>query len=672
MPKIDDELIIPDTNGQIKFNSGAIPYELCQLPRWVGWKSVPNDDPKAKPSKVPVDVKTGRNASSTDPDTWVSFREAEKALKERGYAGLMFAIHPDDGYVFIDLDECRNPKSNAPNAQAKEILRLLNSYSEVSPSGTGVHILVKGKKPGARCRSNKVEMYDHDRFAAMTGRVMPSWGTKIEARQQELELVYAKYVDTGTTQSTVPPADEVPLPEKKLKVLLTDSKAEELFKGTFDGQYPSQSEADWHLCKLALGRGWNEAEMTSLLRQARKNAGAGEKYPSYFQLTIHRARGTPVDLATAHAVFKQYLHFPDLTILDVTLAVVASGAMPGDPCWLHLVGPPGTGKTEAITAVSGWPCVYPLSELTPAGLVSGRDSDDGKDHSLLPQLHCKTLAIKDFTPVLEMSKEQQQRLFSRLRDAFDGSQSIHTAMVGTRTHKGTFNSLTGVTSAIDRLGRNTSLGERYLLYRHPATDPIKSATLALQKANEKEHMRKELARVACGVLAGVDQDCMPECPQEIREKIVRLATLLATLRTYVERDGNHKILAIPQPEGPSRIALQLYKLGQGLALINHRAEITPADLSILTRVALDSMPPMRRKAFDLLVRSFRNKERAATTDFMKHMGLSQGTVHEQLDNLCLLGVCNKETKMNRSNYWLAGEIRQLVAGLDLSGGGVIS
>ena len=371
-----------------------------------------------------------------------------------------------------------------------------------------------------------------------------------------------------------------------------------------------------------------------------------------------------VDLEMAREVFKRHLHLPDVTILDILLAIVASSAMPGDPCWLHVVGPPSSGKTEVINSVRTWPCVYALSELTPAGLVSGRDSDDGKDHSLMPHLHCKTLAIKDFTPILELPKDQQQKLFSRLRDAFDGFQAIHTAMVGTRSYEATFNCVTGVTGAIEKLWRNTSLGERYLLYRHAAADPLESAMKALEEANEKKHLRDELSRAACGVLAGVDMDCVPACSQSIKDRIVRLAASLARARTHIERNRQHQVQQLPEPERPPRIAQQLHKLGQGLALINRRAEITEADLPILNRVTLDSMPLLRRKLLEVLVRVPKGG-RQYTTSFMTHTGLSQPSVREHLEELCLLKICDVRMEPgNKSSYALTKQFRELVAGVD--------
>jgi hypothetical protein len=417
--------------------------------------------------------------------------------------------------------------------------------------------------------------------------------------------------------------------------------------------------------------GWDDGELTALLTAARANAGAEVKVPGYFAITIHKARGSvePTDLEAARQVFGQYLCLPDTTVLDVVLAIVASSGLPGDPCWLHIVGPPSTGKTELITSVKSWPCVYSLSELTPAGLMSGRNTDDGIDHSLLPHLHGKTLAIKDFTPSLELPKDQRQKLFSRLRDAFDGYQAIHSAMVGTRSHEATFNFITGVTSAIEGLWRNSSLGERYLLFRHGAAEPQESGMKALDGANQKKRVRDDLRRAACGVLAGVNQDCVPECSEPLKHRIVRLARLLATMRTHIERDHKTKeIVNVPEPEGPSRIAQQLLKLGQGLALINRRTEITPADLTILARVALDSMPQRRRQLLVAFAMFFADRPNRWWTspDFANHVDMGQTAIEYHTQDLCRLGVCDERYSGGHHLCKLNREFAELIGGVDLS------
>ncbi len=69
------------------------------------------------------------------------------------------------------------------------IVELLDSYTEVSPSGRGLHVWVKGKVPGNRRRSGKLEMYDRARYVTVTGHALPGY-TQIRERQEELEQLY--------------------------------------------------------------------------------------------------------------------------------------------------------------------------------------------------------------------------------------------------------------------------------------------------------------------------------------------------------------------------------------------------------------------------------------------------------------------------------------------------
>jgi hypothetical protein len=612
----------------------TIPAELKALPRWVCWVSVPATDGQ-KPGKKPINPRTGAGASHSNPDDWTTFDEALAAMERGNYAGLMFAMVPEDGYVFIDLDDCRNPTNKGIHKWAEGILNELNSYSEISPNEKGVHVFVRAKKPGDRCRRGNVEIYDHARFAAMTGRRLERYSERIESRQAELEAVYQRHL--AVSQNA--PCHAVPVPEDKLAALLLNPRAAVIYRGEQDGQYRSQSEADLALMNIAVGMSFTEGECRTLVETARENAGAEPKHDGYFQVTFHRARGDvpPVTLAEARATFQRHLHLPDPLIVDVTLAVVASSHLPGDPIWIHLVGAPSTGKTETINAVQDWPTVYALTELTPAGLVSGINSEDGRDHSLLPKLHGKTLAIKDFTPTIDAPKDQRQKLFGRLRDAFDGSQAIHTAVVGTRAHKATFNLIDGVTPVIDKMWRNTSLGERYLLVRHAPADPFASAEKALESATRKTEVRADLRRAACGVLSGIDQDAVPTCDEERKQIIIRLAMILAKARTFVERDHDHKIEYQPEAEGPARIAQQLFKLAQGLALINGRVVIDDGDVAILVRVTFDSMPPKRRKLLERLARV----TSATTKELEAALGLGESATQEAMGDLIMLGICKQ-------------------------------
>lgn len=135
-----------------------IPQELLKLPSWVGYQLRRNKD---RIDKVPMNVLTGRPAKSNDPSTWTDFETAADLVSQRGYAGVGFMFQPP--YVGVDIDHC--VKDGAIATYAVEILKALNSYSEYSPSGTGIHILCKGEIARA-CKISKIglEIYTKGRF----------------------------------------------------------------------------------------------------------------------------------------------------------------------------------------------------------------------------------------------------------------------------------------------------------------------------------------------------------------------------------------------------------------------------------------------------------------------------------------------------------------------------
>lgn len=144
----------------------GIPAELRECSQWVAWRYERRGE---KWTKVPIDPKTGRMASSTDAATWASFDEAF-ALYQRGAAdGVGFVFSTDDPFCGVDLDDCLDQASGDLLPWAAEIVRALNSYTEVSPSGTGVKIYVRAKLPPGGNRRGQVEMYDCKRFFCVTG-----------------------------------------------------------------------------------------------------------------------------------------------------------------------------------------------------------------------------------------------------------------------------------------------------------------------------------------------------------------------------------------------------------------------------------------------------------------------------------------------------------------------
>ncbi len=161
----------------------SIPAELRRLNQWVCWRSEGG-------TKMPKIAGTLHNAKSTDPETWRPFGECVAAMREHPgrYSGIGFVLSYDDPYVGVDLDDVRNPGTEVLAPRAAEIVSRLDSYVEVSPSGTGVKLWVRAgltrawKKPG-------VEIYPHARYFATTGRILPGSPPTVEPRQEELAAI---------------------------------------------------------------------------------------------------------------------------------------------------------------------------------------------------------------------------------------------------------------------------------------------------------------------------------------------------------------------------------------------------------------------------------------------------------------------------------------------------
>src|SRR4051812_198484 len=159
-----------------------IPVELKEPGQWVGWKW---EWIEGRWTKVPYDLRTGLPASSTDPSTWSSYAATE------GHEQIGFVFSQRDHYCGIDQDDCIDPKTGEISKEARLIVARFASYTEVSPSGTGVKTFVKATVPGPRRKNpqKRMEIYDRDRFFTVTGHRYAEWDA-INERQEAVEACY--------------------------------------------------------------------------------------------------------------------------------------------------------------------------------------------------------------------------------------------------------------------------------------------------------------------------------------------------------------------------------------------------------------------------------------------------------------------------------------------------
>ena len=143
-----------------------ISKEHKDYPQWVNWK---REKRAGKSTKPPYDPKTAnKRASHSDSATWGTFEQAVKAM-DRGFDGIGFVFTEDDPFCGIDLDKCRDPVSGEIAPWDLKIIKDFDSYTEISPSKTGLKIFIKGKLPGGGIKTKHVEVYDKLRFFTVTG-----------------------------------------------------------------------------------------------------------------------------------------------------------------------------------------------------------------------------------------------------------------------------------------------------------------------------------------------------------------------------------------------------------------------------------------------------------------------------------------------------------------------
>lgn len=181
----------------------VIPAELRELPRWVCWRFEREhptpDNPDPTPRKVPIIAGTSSRASPTDAAQWRSFDRAWHAAQaSHGTLGIGFVFSADDPYCGVDLDDCVDP-SGALTPEAQALIERFATYSEVSPSGTGVKLFLKGRKPEFAKASaskvlgcGKVEIFDQKRYFTVTGLHLEGTPIAVADCQQQLDELCAE------------------------------------------------------------------------------------------------------------------------------------------------------------------------------------------------------------------------------------------------------------------------------------------------------------------------------------------------------------------------------------------------------------------------------------------------------------------------------------------------
>lgn len=273
-----------------------IPAELQQFPQWIIWRN-------ENEVKIPYSPITGRKASVTNPNEWSTLDHALHVLSSGHYSGLGFVLSENDPFTFIDLDYTENLTDQ--QRQVK-IFEAFNSFSERSPSGRGLHIIIKGKVPQGRRRAG-VEVYSSSRYMTVTGDVFHN--VAIADRQELLEILWNELGETHTVNHD--DSEQVETDDEIINKASQAANAEKFLKlwaGEWQEYYPSQSEADFALVDILGFYSPNREQIVRLFRQS----GLGKRpkafrndYINYMLNRVFDNKPPPIDTTALTEALKE-------------------------------------------------------------------------------------------------------------------------------------------------------------------------------------------------------------------------------------------------------------------------------------------------------------------------------------------------------------------------------
>ena len=324
-----------------------VPDELRRQARWVFWRW---EDRGERGGKKPCDP-AGHTVDLTDSRSWSTAAFVEREMPQFGqrhHGGAGFVFTRDDALCGIDLDNCRDPHTGVLDDWALALVRRFETYTEVSPSGTGVKLFLQAgngeyrsfqpncesARPGA-----KIEIFFHNRYFTVTGQRIAEGGTRVRKCRRKLRGLLKDLETSPAPEPAEPRHRGEPRPDAEVlaraKRAANGAKFSRLWAGDWNG-YRSHSNADMALMgMLDYGCAGDEQQVVRLFKQSglyrpQKPGGDG-----YLLRTLRKVRR--LKRAVSRPAGWSWLPHPDLPVIDLdepqyverAAAVLSAYAGPG-------------------------------------------------------------------------------------------------------------------------------------------------------------------------------------------------------------------------------------------------------------------------------------------------------------------------------------------------------
>ncbi|MFB6185609.1 MAG: hypothetical protein ABEI86_01925 [Halobacteriaceae archaeon] len=505
--KNDDTRSGDTPNDTCTDTTTCLPADLRNRDQWLCWQYGKRTSTKS--AKIPLNPRNGNKADLTNPEVWGSYADA---TAKSNVDGIGFVFSSKDPYVGVDLDDCV-AEDGSIEGWAEQVVDQLNSYTEYSPSGSGLHVIVRGELSGTKNRKGNIEIYDSDRYFTVTGDHLSETPSGIETRQNALDSIYAEHLateekgeeDGGDSEQTISDSSRSSvLSDEQLLKKARNAKKGEKFQRLWNGdskEYESPSEEDIALCsRLAYWSNGDRKQIDRLFRRSnlmrsKWDEQRGEQ--TYGELTIENAletvneRYNPTNMQNSsdslfgsgstigqnrneqqdesetypqslEKVKKVVVEEFDQETWKATEAVLSAHAtllLSGSTgTGLVIVGPSSSGKTTVLEFIEGDnDMVYRSDDVTPSAFVShdaSKEEDELADIDLIPRIKQKTLLSRDMATWFAGEQEDIRKRMSIMTNLLDGDG--YTRDSGTHGKRG----YTGRKFRFNYIGASTPLPTR--------------------------------------------------------------------------------------------------------------------------------------------------------------------------------------------------------------------
>lgn len=349
-----------------------IPNEMLQLSQWIC--ATKSDIKRA--DKIPINPLTGGNANPIDSGTWTTFANACNG-RTPAYPHVSFVLSSADPYTIIDLDdpydlskEWDDEKRLKLAGLNQQIMNTFESYTELSQSGTGIHIIVRGSIPSGVNRDT-VELYSTQRHMICTGNVVKQ--LPIVDCQEALNQLFSEMKPDDERHASLSDIAESK-PDQEIINIAMGAENGDKFISLCNGdlsEYPSQSEADLALMSIIAYYSQSNEQCRRIFRMTelgkRAKAVRNDTYLDFTLKLVRSKQPPPVDLT---AILKRAAEVAEFNQAPIEPAVIPTEYV--KPQESKCVYPPGLiGEIAEYIYRSAVRPVKEVGLIAALGLMAG-------------------------------------------------------------------------------------------------------------------------------------------------------------------------------------------------------------------------------------------------------------------------------------------------------------